>query len=69
MNIVIIVSGNVAAVLGRKFIKAGHTIMQIYSRNASAASELAYEWDIESTNYKSLIINFNRVFTVHSQIA
>jgi predicted short-subunit dehydrogenase-like oxidoreductase (DUF2520 family) len=64
MNIVIIGSGNVAAVLGRKFIKAGHTIMQIYSRNASAASELAYEWDIESTNYKSLIIKNADVYIV-----
>lgn len=55
MNIVIIGSGNVAAVLGRKFKAAGHTILQIYSRNASAASVLAYELDTESTNYKSLI--------------
>ncbi len=55
MDIVIIGSGNVAAVLGRKFKAAGHSIIQIYSRNASAASELAYEWDTESTNYKSLI--------------
>lgn len=55
MNIVIIGSGNVAAVLGRKFNAAGHSILQIYSRNASAASELAYEWDTESTNYKSLV--------------
>lgn len=55
MDIVIIGSGNVAAVLGRKFKTAGHRILQVYSRNASAASELAYEWDTESTNYKSLI--------------
>ncbi len=55
MDIVIIGSGNVAAVLGRKFKAVGHSIVQIYSRNASAASELAYEWDTESTNYKSLI--------------
>lgn len=55
MDIVIIGSGNVAAVLGRKFKAAGHTILQIYSRNASAASMLAYEWDSESTNYISLI--------------
>ncbi|MBC7873935.1 MAG: DUF2520 domain-containing protein, partial [Ferruginibacter sp.] len=55
MDIVIIGSGNVAAVLGRKFKSAGHTILQIYSRNASAATELAYEWDTESTNYKILI--------------
>jgi predicted short-subunit dehydrogenase-like oxidoreductase (DUF2520 family) len=55
MEIVIIGSGNVATVLGRKFKLAGHHILQIYSRNASAASELAYEWDTKSTNYKSLI--------------
>ncbi len=55
MDIVIIGSGNVAAVLGRKFKAAGHTILQIVSRNAKAASELAYEWDTESTNYKSTI--------------
>ena len=51
MNIVIIGSGNVAAVLGRKFRAAGHRIVQIASRNASAASALAYEWDTVSTNY------------------
>jgi len=55
MDIVIIGSGNAAAVLGRKFKAAGHTILQVYSRNASAASKLAYEWGTESTNYKSLI--------------
>ncbi|MBL7740370.1 MAG: DUF2520 domain-containing protein [Chitinophagaceae bacterium] len=55
MDIVIIGSGNVAAVLGRKFRTAGHTIQQVVSRNASAASQLAYEWDTESTNYISLI--------------
>lgn len=55
MDIVIIGSGNVAAVLGRKFRSAGHSIVQIFSRNASAASALAYEWDTESANYRTLI--------------
>jgi predicted short-subunit dehydrogenase-like oxidoreductase (DUF2520 family) len=55
MKIIILGSGNTAAVLGRKFKAAGHEIMQIYSRNAAAASELAYEWDSESTGYKSMI--------------
>lgn len=55
MDIVIIGSGNVATVLGRKFKAAGHNILQIVSRNASVASKLAYEWDTESTNYISLI--------------
>ena len=64
MDIVIIGSGNVAAVLGRKFKAAGHNILQIYSRNASAASALAYEWDTESTNYKSLINTNAEVYIV-----
>ena len=55
MDIVILGSGNVAAVLGRKFKAAGHHILQIVSRNAPAASKLAYEWDTESTNYISII--------------
>lgn len=55
MDIVIIGSGNVAAVLGRKLKAAGHTIAQVLSRNASAASALAYEWDTESANYMSLL--------------
>lgn len=53
MDIVIIGSGNVAAVLGRKFKAAGHTILQVVARNSKAASALAYEWDTVSTNYKS----------------
>jgi predicted short-subunit dehydrogenase-like oxidoreductase (DUF2520 family) len=64
MDIVIIGSGNVATVLGRKFKAAGHTILQIYSRNASAASALAYEWDSESTNYKSMIIKTADVYII-----
>jgi predicted short-subunit dehydrogenase-like oxidoreductase (DUF2520 family) len=55
MDIVMIGSGNVASVLGRKFTAAGHKIVQIVSRNASAATELAYEWDTESSNYFSVI--------------
>lgn len=64
MDIVIIGSGNVAAVLGRKFKAAGHTILQVYGRNASAASKLAYEWDTDSTNYISLINKSAEVYIV-----
>jgi predicted short-subunit dehydrogenase-like oxidoreductase (DUF2520 family) len=64
MNIVIIGSGNVAAVLGRKFKAAGHSILQVYSRNASTASALAYEWDSESTNYKSMVNQFADVYII-----
>jgi predicted short-subunit dehydrogenase-like oxidoreductase (DUF2520 family) len=64
MDIVIIGSGNAATVLGRKFKAAGHTILQVYSRNASAASKLAYEWNTESTNYKSLINKQAHVYII-----
>jgi predicted short-subunit dehydrogenase-like oxidoreductase (DUF2520 family) len=64
MNIVFIGSGNVTAILGRKFVAAGHKIAQIYSRNASAASELAYEWDSESTNYISMIVKHADVYII-----
>jgi predicted short-subunit dehydrogenase-like oxidoreductase (DUF2520 family) len=55
MDIVIIGSGNVATVLGRKFKAAGHNIVQVLSRNAKAATQLAYEWDTESSNYFSVV--------------
>lgn len=55
MDIVIIGTGNTAAVLGRKLKKAGHNIVQIFGRNTSEASELAYELDTESTNYWNVV--------------
>ncbi|MDP4263140.1 MAG: DUF2520 domain-containing protein [Bacteroidota bacterium] len=64
MDIVIIGSGNVASVLGRKFKTGGHRILQVVSRNASAASKLAYEWDTESTNYISLINKNAEVYII-----
>jgi len=55
MGIVIIGSGNVAAVLGRKFKTAGHKILQVVSRNVTTASFLANEWGTESTIYPGII--------------
>jgi predicted short-subunit dehydrogenase-like oxidoreductase (DUF2520 family) len=55
MEIIIIGTGNTATVLGRKLKAAGHTILQVYGRNAAAASELAYELESESTNYWSVV--------------
>jgi predicted short-subunit dehydrogenase-like oxidoreductase (DUF2520 family) len=55
MNIVIIGTGNVATVLGKKFKEAGHHILQVFGRDASAASKLAYQFDTGSTNYWSVI--------------
>lgn len=55
MDIVIIGTGNTATVLSRKLKKAGHNIVQVYGRNAKAASDLAYELDTESTNYWTVV--------------
>ena len=55
MDIVLIGTGNTAHVLGRKLIAAGHRIIQVFGRDATAASELAYVLDTESTNYWSVV--------------
>lgn len=55
MDIVIIGTGNTASILGRKLKAAGHNILQIFGRDAKAASELAYELDTESTNYWTVV--------------
>jgi predicted short-subunit dehydrogenase-like oxidoreductase (DUF2520 family) len=64
MDIVIIGSGNVAAVLGRKFRAAAHQIIQVVGRNAAAASALAYEWNTVSTNYMSAINRNAEVYII-----
>jgi predicted short-subunit dehydrogenase-like oxidoreductase (DUF2520 family) len=48
MKIVIIGSGNVATVLGRKLFLAGHTIVQIFARNPTRATILAAELNATS---------------------
>jgi len=55
MEIVIIGTGNTATILGRKLKAAGHKIVQIFGRHASAASALAYELGTESTAYWSVV--------------
>ena len=55
MNIVLIGSGNVATVMGRKSIAAGHRIVQVYSRNADHANVLAIRLGTTSTSYISSI--------------
>jgi len=64
MDIVIIGTGNVASVLGRKFVRAGHKILQVVGRNSTAASALAYEWNTISTNYQSPIIQKADVYLI-----
>jgi predicted short-subunit dehydrogenase-like oxidoreductase (DUF2520 family) len=55
MDIVLIGSGNVATVLGRKSLAAGHRIVQVYNRNADHANLLAIRLGTTSTSYISSI--------------
>lgn len=50
MKVVIIGTGNVAAVLGRRFKLVGFTIKQVFGRNLNSASELAKELDSSACN-------------------
>jgi predicted short-subunit dehydrogenase-like oxidoreductase (DUF2520 family) len=55
MDIVIVGTGNTATVLGRKLKNAGHRIVQVFGRDSTAASELAYALGTESTNYWNVV--------------
>src|SRR5215203_3276104 len=55
MEIVIIGTGNTATVLGRKLKAAGHQVVQVFGRDTTAASKLAYELNTESTNYWNVV--------------
>ena len=50
MKVVLIGSGNVASVLGRLISQAGHTIVQVYSRQQAHASILAEALDAIACN-------------------
>ena len=55
MDIVLIGTGNTATILGRKLRAAGHYIVQVYGRNAKAASDLALQLNAGSTHHLSLV--------------
>ncbi|GAC1420008.1 MAG: DUF2520 domain-containing protein [Flavisolibacter sp.] len=55
MEIVIIGTGNTATVLGHRLKKAGHTIGQVWGRDAAAASKLAYELQSVSVTYWNIV--------------
>ena len=64
MELVIIGSGNVATVMGRKFLEADHRILQVISRNESAAGNLALEWNTESINFSGKIYPDAEVYLI-----
>ena len=55
MDIVIIGSGNVAAVLGRKLFSTGHRILQVWGRKLPAARSLASELQADAITEKNQV--------------
>ena len=43
MNVIIIGTGNIAQVIGKRLFEADHRIVQVYGRNAAAAKSLSEE--------------------------
>lgn len=64
MDIVIIGSGNVAAVLGRKFIEAGHRILQVISRNKADSQSLAQEWKTDCINFSGELNPYAGIYII-----
>lgn len=54
-KVVLIGSGNVSTVLGRMIVNAGHTVLQVVSRNLAHAHALAEELHATSTEYISVV--------------
>lgn len=54
-KVVLIGSGNVSTVLGRMIVQAGHTILQVVSRNQANAQVLANTLNTTCTEYMSVI--------------
>lgn len=50
MNLVFVGSGNTATVLAKKFYAAGHSILQVWSRNRDHAHQLATVTDAQPVN-------------------
>src|SRR5690606_6665386 len=50
MKIVMLGSGNVATHLGRALYGAGHSVLQVWSRNEAHAQELAEQLKAEATD-------------------
>lgn len=55
MDIVIIGTGNVASVLGKKIKDAGHQILQVYGRDFNKASELAGDLEAAAASDQGMI--------------
>ena len=64
MNIVILGTGNAATILGRKFRKAGHIMLQVAGRNAASSSSLANEWDCGFTNNWDTVVTHADVYII-----
>ncbi len=64
MKIVIIGSGNVAAVLGRMLVKSNHAVIQVVSRNIEHAAVLAAEFNCPFTDNNGIIDSSAELYLV-----
>src|SRR5690242_14660154 len=64
MKVVIIGTGNVASVFGKKIARAGHRIVQVVGRNAERASALAAEFKCASTSQFSDLIPSGDIYII-----
>lgn len=62
MRIILIGSGNVATVLGRKLLVAGHSIAQVYSRESIHAGRLAEELGAAAVSNPAQIISDGDIY-------
>ena len=64
MKIVMIGTGNVAAVLGRKLKIAGHQVLQVFGRNKEVAASLAKELDANACNEWNAIQQHAEIYII-----
>jgi predicted short-subunit dehydrogenase-like oxidoreductase (DUF2520 family) len=64
MDIVLIGTGNTATILGKKLKAAGHRIVQVFGRDSSEASALAYDLGTESTNYWNVVTRDAHIYVI-----
>ncbi|HLY70535.1 MAG TPA: DUF2520 domain-containing protein [Puia sp.] len=64
MKVVLIGSGNVASVLGRRILRAGHEVIEVISRNESHAKALASELDCDHSTIFATISDHADIYVV-----
>lgn len=64
MQVTIIGSGNVAAVMGRLLVEKGHTVNEIYSRDATHATELAQQLNAKVVTALNMLDDHSDIYII-----